>query len=86
MILLPGPRPCPVVSSADQLHMSSAVVTTLPRRPPLDSATTCRAALLPLMLAHSPDIDAALTWLVAVRRSIRDQGGDPSTRQIDELL
>ena len=30
-------------------------------------------------------IDAELRLLAAVRRSIREQGGEPSSRQIDEL-
>jgi hypothetical protein len=32
------------------------------------------------------DIDAELRLLVAVRQSIREQGGAPSSCQIDELL
>ena len=32
------------------------------------------------------DIDAELKLLVAVRASIREQGGEPSSSQIDELL
>ena len=32
------------------------------------------------------DIDAELRLLVAVRRSIREQDGDPPSRQIDELV
>lgn len=31
-------------------------------------------------------IDAEMRLLAAVWRSIRDQGGEPSTRQLDELL
>jgi hypothetical protein len=31
------------------------------------------------------DIDAELRLLVAVRQSIREQGGDPPSRQTDEL-
>jgi hypothetical protein len=31
-------------------------------------------------------IDAELRLLAAVRRSIREQGGEPSTRLVDELL
>jgi hypothetical protein len=31
-------------------------------------------------------IDAELRLLAAVRRSIREQGGEPSSRQVDELL
>jgi hypothetical protein len=31
-------------------------------------------------------IDADLRLLAAVRRSIREQGGEPSSRQVDELL
>jgi hypothetical protein len=30
-------------------------------------------------------IDAELRLLAAVRRSIREQGGEPSSRQVDEL-
>jgi hypothetical protein len=32
------------------------------------------------------DIDAELRLLAAVQRSIREQGGSPPSRQIDELL
>jgi hypothetical protein len=32
------------------------------------------------------DIDAELRLLAAVRQSIRDQGGEPSSRQVDALL
>jgi hypothetical protein len=32
------------------------------------------------------DVDAEPTLLGAVRRSIREQGGDPSTLKNDELL
>jgi hypothetical protein len=32
------------------------------------------------------DIDAELRLLAAVRRSIREQDGDPPSRQIDELV
>jgi hypothetical protein len=32
------------------------------------------------------DIDAAPRLLAAVRRSIREQGGEPSSRQVDKLL
>lgn len=31
-------------------------------------------------------IDAELRLLAAVRRSIREHGGEPSSRQVDELL
>jgi hypothetical protein len=31
-------------------------------------------------------IDSELRLLVAVHRSIRDHGGEPSSRQVDELL
>jgi hypothetical protein len=31
-------------------------------------------------------IDSVLRLLAAVRRSIREHGGEPSSRQIDELL
>jgi hypothetical protein len=32
------------------------------------------------------EIPAALRLLAAVRRWIRDQGGEPSSREVDELL
>jgi hypothetical protein len=32
------------------------------------------------------DIDAELRLFVAVRQSIREQGGDSSSRRVDELL
>jgi hypothetical protein len=32
------------------------------------------------------EIDDELRLLAAVRRSIREQGGEPSRRQVDELL
>jgi hypothetical protein len=32
------------------------------------------------------EIDDELRLLAAVRRSIREQGGEPSSRQVDELL
>ena len=32
------------------------------------------------------DIDAEPRLLAVVRRSIRDHGGEPSSRQVDELL
>jgi hypothetical protein len=31
-------------------------------------------------------IDSEMRLLAAVRRSIRDHGGEPSSRQVDELL
>jgi hypothetical protein len=31
-------------------------------------------------------VDAELRLLAAVRRSIRESGGEPSSRQVDELL
>jgi hypothetical protein len=36
---------------------------------------------------RDPDtIDSELRLITAVRRSIRDEGGEPSSRQVDELL
>ena len=36
---------------------------------------------------RDPDtIDAELRLLAVVRRSIRENGGEPSSRQVDELL
>jgi hypothetical protein len=36
--------------------------------------------------ATSTIIDSELRLLAAVRRSIREHGGEPSSRQVDELL
>jgi len=43
----------------------------------------------PACTAHVRDldtIDSELRLLAAVRRSIREHGGEPSSRQVDELL
>jgi hypothetical protein len=50
---------------------------------------TCVAAGNPYTLGFVRDldtIDAELRLLAAVRRSIREHGGEPSSRQVDELL
>ena len=47
------------------------------------------APALPLRFVIMRDretIDSELRLLAAVRRSIREHGGEPSSRQIDELL
>jgi hypothetical protein len=51
-----------------------------------------RAHLQPAKLNGPPNmrdrdtVDAELRLLAAVRRSIREQGCEPSSRQVDELL
>jgi hypothetical protein len=48
-----------------------------------------RAPALPLRFGTMRDretIDSELRLLAAVRRSIREHGGEPSSRQVDELL
>ena len=55
----------------------------------LKSLGGLRAPALPLRFGTMRDldtIDSELRLLVAVRWSIREHGGEPSSRQVDELL
>jgi hypothetical protein len=49
---------------------------------------TCAAGLTPYaqLVRDRETIDAELRLLAAVRWSIREHGGEPSSRQVDELL
>jgi hypothetical protein len=47
---------------------------------------SCRAALGSAQAGDLDTIDSGLRLLAAVRWSIREHGGEPSSRQVDELL